>query len=344
MHSKTILIVAACNDPHARYVQGGLQRLGHTPVLWDWRSFPATDSCSIHIREDKAPALSLHLAGQRYEGPFDAVWVRRRGAPAPTPEGHPDDAEFVTSEAERFLQSALACAGHASTHWVNHPFHDNPLTPKLAQLGAAAELGFRIPPTLAGNHFPDVQAFFDACEGELISKYLRQTRWINSDGSRTVSRTSKLRAEHLADAFPVQACPTIYQRQIAKRFELRITVMGSSAIAAAIDSQRDGPTVDCRREGGRGIRNLRPYALEQELAARCVALCKKLGLSFGAIDLIVGDDGEIYFLEVNPAGQFLWKEAVLPELPLLDTFCRYLADPTYLVSPQAKPLHFKDFA
>jgi glutathione synthase/RimK-type ligase-like ATP-grasp enzyme len=120
--------------------------------------------------------------------------------------------------------------------------------------------------------------------------------------------------------------------------------MGNNAIAAAIDSQRDGPTVDWRREGGRGIRNLQPYALEPELAARCVTLCKKLGLSFGAIDLIVGDDGEIYFLEVNPAGQFLWKEAVLPELPLLDTFCRYLVDPAYLISPQPEPLHFKDFA
>ncbi len=339
MHSKSILIVDKGSDVHASSVHDGLRQLGHRPVIWDWSRFPAADSCSLRIREGEAPALSLYLSGQHHEGPFDAVWVRRRHEPRAAPDGHPDDTPFVLSEAERFLQSALACAGHATTHWVNHPLHDNRLTPKLVQLSVAAEMGFRIPPTLAGNHHGDVLAFYDECRGELISKYMHQSYWQNEDGSRTVSRTSKLKAEHLADAFPVQACPTIYQRQLGKQYELRVTVMGDNAIAVAIDSQRDGPTVDWRREGGYG--QLRPYTLEPDLAGRCIALCRKLGLAFGAIDLVVGEQGDIYFLEVNAAGQFLWKEFALPELPLLDTFCRYLADPAYRMAPQAAPLRVK---
>ena len=56
----------------------------------------------------------------------------------------------------------------------------------------------------------------------------------------------------------VRACPGIYQQRIEKRHELRLTVMGQAAIAALIDSQRDGPSIDWRTEGGRGVRLHRP--------------------------------------------------------------------------------------
>jgi hypothetical protein len=38
----------------------------------------------------------------------------------------------------------------------------------------------------------------------------------------------------------------------------------------------------------------------------------------------VTPDGEVVFLEVNEAGQFVFNESVDPSIPMLDAFCRYL--------------------
>ena len=37
---------------------------------------------------------------------------------------------------------------------------------------------------------------------------------------------------------------------------------------------------------------------------KLLKLMKKLGLNFGSIDMIKAKNGEYYFLEVNPVGQF----------------------------------------
>jgi D-alanine-D-alanine ligase-like ATP-grasp enzyme len=39
-----------------------------------------------------------------------------------------------------------------------------------------------------------------------------------------------------------------------------------------------------------------------------LALLEQLGLPFGTIDMRIDPCGEYQFLEVNPAGQFLWIE------------------------------------
>jgi hypothetical protein len=46
------------------------------------------------------------------------------------------------------------------------------------------------------------------------------------------------------------------------------------------------------------------HALDRELESRLLRLHKRLGLFYGAYDLIVDQEGNYYFLEVNPAGQW----------------------------------------
>ena len=48
--------------------------------------------------------------------------------------------------------------------------------------------------------------------------------------------------------------------------------------------------------------------LPTALQMRLLALQKSLGLVYGAIDLRRTDEGEYYFLEVNPAGQWMFVE------------------------------------
>ena len=99
--------------------------------------------------------------------------------------------------------------------------------------------------------------------------------------------------------------PSIFQKYIEKEYELRITVVGEEIFAAKVLSQSDCETiVDWRRK------NLRFQCCEvpEELNEKCCQMMKRLGIAFGAFDFIRTKEGQYYFLEVNPNGQWVWIE------------------------------------
>lgn len=328
-------------DAHGPAVDWGLRQLGHEAVFWDWERFPKEHLATLRLAQGSAPLVTLSAAGYPVNGPFDVIWKRRLGTPAPMPQCHPDDATIVIEEAERFVDAVLPFLGGPQTRWVNHPDGDHRAKNKVGQLMAAQAAGFLVPDTLIGNDIAAVRDFFMRHQGRMINKAFAPAVWDNGDGTRTNARTAAVRAAHLQSEYAVRATPGIFQEMVDKQCELRVTVMGDITLAAAIDSQRDGPTVDWRYEGGRGHTNLRAFDLDPQLAARCVALCKSLGIVFGCIDLIVRPDGAIVFLEVNEGGQFLFVENAAPSLPMLDTFCRFLIGDAPVV--ERAPLSMEEY-
>lgn len=114
--------------------------------------------------------------------------------------------------------------------------------------------------------------------------------------------------------------PCIYQQYIKKKHELRITVVGEEVFAAAVNSQDFEETkIDWRRE------NLEFYktSIPKHIEVKCIEIVKKLGLHFGAIDLILDKDDNYVFLEVNPNGQWAWIESQT-ELPISEAIIKFL--------------------
>jgi glutathione synthase/RimK-type ligase-like ATP-grasp enzyme len=66
-----------------------------------------------------------------------------------------------------------------------------------------------------------------------------------------------------------------------------------------------------------------PHDLPRDVERRCVALVGRLGLTYGAIDMIVTPDGRYVFLEINPSGLYQWIE-VATGLPITDAICDLL--------------------
>ena len=58
-------------------------------------------------------------------------------------------------------------------------------------------------------------------------------------------------------------------------------------------------------------------------AALLLKLMRRLGLRYGAADVIRTPDGRYVFLEVNPAGEFAWIEAAAG-LPISDAIADLL--------------------
>jgi glutathione synthase/RimK-type ligase-like ATP-grasp enzyme len=340
----SILILSVPYDMHAVVVQWGLDQLGIASTLWDWEQFPCAGHASWALDSTRPATVAWTSGAQKLAAPFDVVWYRRAAKPLPSPDCHPDDFAYIQREANAFLNGLTPFLGRDKAAWINYPADAITADNKMLQLLLAREVGFTIPASMTGNDIGRVRQFFAEHNGRVVYKGFSPNNWANLDGSFTTTRTAALTAEHLADDYAVTACPGIYQALIEKQYELRVTVMDGVVLAAAIDSQQSGATVDWRADIPEQNLPLRAVKLPDQVEKMCIALCRRMNLVFGALDLIVGKAGEYIFLEVNEAGQFLWQEQIEPGLLTLDTFCRMLAQRAGLAIPHPHPtLHLADW-
>lgn len=119
--------------------------------------------------------------------------------------------------------------------------------------------------------------------------------------------TSRVFHEHLEQLARVRQTAHLFQACIEKAFEVRATVIGQQVLSVAIFSPHSSdPIVDWRAY----YQDLqyRVYELPEPIRQRCVQVVSRLGLVFGALDLIVTPDGDHIFLECNGGGQWQWLE------------------------------------
>lgn len=341
-----ILISSYAGDAHAGAVLWGLERLGQPALLWQTHLFPAAEALSIAFEPGAPPRHHVDMAERSVElGNFKTVWNRRPGTPELGAGVDPRDRDFAQDESEQHLAGFLTTACRDAL-WVNPPAATGFDTNKPYQLQLAAEVGFAVPATLISNCPDRILAFFDRHGGDIVYKSYRPQDWLEGDDSpvRYTNLTAAVSAEDVRNRSALAMCPGIFQQRIAKAFELRVTAMGDTFFCVRIDApDRDRAKLDWRTD--RAAMRLSAFPLPADVKARCRAFMKRFGIVFGCFDFIVSPAGEWVFLEVNPMGQFLWKEERLPELRLLDAMCAFLvsADPDFAWTPPAAPLAFADY-
>lgn len=136
--------------------------------------------------------------------------------------------------------------------------------------------------------------------------------------------TSRVLEEHLGELESARLSPAIYQELVPKRFDIRVTVVGSQIFAAAIDSQSDPlAMVDWRKTDNPELPHY-TATLPERVNTLLLRLMSSLRLTFGAIDMIQTSGGDYVFLEVNPSGQWLWIDDKLC-LGISDAIANWLA-------------------
>lgn len=318
--AKRVLIVTNRADLHADLVADKLEAAGGAPFRLNLDEFPA------HF------ALSLELCRGRWEGALShlpsgddlaldaigAVWMRKKASfRFLSADLSAQEQAYAAGEMEHVLFSLLYSL---DCYWMSHPVALRAASWKGEQLLRAARLGFKVPPSLVTSRRGSVDAFRAKVGGDIIFKTLSSPSLAAEEVApaeriATVLPTTRITDEHEAALDAVAELPCFFQQHIPKRHELRVTVIGSRALAARIDSQADPRTAtDCRdlsAEIGYAAERLPP-----ELERRCRDFVHSYDLSYGALDLIVTPEGEYVFLENNPVGQFLFVEELVPELEL----------------------------
>lgn len=231
-----------------------------------------------------------------------AAYFRRPGVPEPLPRIRDAERSYCTQEWHATLQSLYWAIGE---RWLNAPHLIALAENKIYQLTLAKSLDFKVPDTLVSNDPGAIKEF--ASNGQIVGKPLRNA--VVKGGTRDrVLFTTRISIDGETDDASIRACPVIVQREIRKKFDVRVTVVGEQVFATTIDSQSDPATeVDWRRMSTAGLEHA-IYRLPAATADRCIDLTRRLGLRFGAIDFVLDVEDQLWFLEINPNGQWGWIE------------------------------------
>ena len=213
--------------------------------------------------------------------------------------------DYAQSEWKALLENWYATLPDV---WLNHPFAIRSSECKLLQLQKAKALGFTLPDTLVSNDPGKIYNFIKNCTGEVVAKPLK-TALMKRDGEAHVIFTSRLDKKNLPESGSLSLVPVIFQQEVPKSSDIRVTVVGNRVFTVSIDSQCNQETqVDWRRGENIELRH-EVHELPETLRNQCIALVHKLNLRFGAIDLVLDTKGDYYFLEINPNGQWAWIES-----------------------------------
>ena len=318
------LIPTEPDDTHAILVKLALEAAGHSVYFLFTADHPTLQKNSVYIDNHSYQWQSVDAYTATMGQQYDVVWWRRPRHPyVPKKTVHRKDYAFVKRENLLFFESFTTNLA-PDAWWVNSKEAARRASFKLLQLKIASESGFAIPTTLCSNDPQEIKHFLQTYAKEgVIYKSMCPYFWFEALQTK-ITYTSKVKEKNLPKSSILQAVPGIFQIEIKKKFELRITCFGHYLVAAKLHSQKHPEgLIDWRAI--RGDRMLIEfYELPEIIANKIRLFMQNLGLVFGAVDMIVTPDGEYIFLEVNEQGQFLWIEELNPQFKMLDIFIQFI--------------------
>ncbi len=287
-------------DPHVSAVHESIDLLGGKGFIFDRYSH----ADRLTIRPNLFPDIKFITAeGEIHSSEIDAVWWRLKPVKVWSPGNEEQDlaAEFAGSEWRAVLFSLPFILSEC--RWLNpFPAHMTAAYKPL-QLQIAKRLGFKIPETVFSNDPADIRDVVST-RGRSVYKQLSNFMFPASDFIFTNEITTVTLDGSDGELI---VAPGIYQNLIKKTAELRVTVVGNVLFPIRIESQKNFATeLDWRRSQLEDMYSL--DSLSEPTSKLILSLMRELGISYGALDFIEDEHGDLVFLECNPGGQWLWLE------------------------------------
>jgi len=291
-----------------------VEQAGYAVHLVSTRDLPSTGTVSIG-----SATIALGHRQKVEVGHCVGVWLWHAEPPAAS-DADRQVARYVEGEWKLALNALASVV--PTNRWVNHPRALNWWEcNKIAQLEFARNFGFLVPETLLSNDRKTIVEFASRFD-KVAVKAQAAVRLERSEGFATTF-TQMCTAEELAkQGASLARAPVLVQPYLEKRMEIRATVVDSSVFLCEIDSQASERTrVDWRRYDFDRVAHR--LIADDELERKLADFVEEAGLRYAAIDLLQTPTSEMYFLDLNPSGQFSWIEG-LTGAPITDTIARAL--------------------
>jgi ATP-GRASP peptide maturase of grasp-with-spasm system len=174
---------------------------------------------------------------------------------------------------------------------------------KLRALQLASMAGLDVPDTLITNRKSDLQAFKNRHQ-RIITKCIGDVEVFQYAGRNWGLYTREITQEDI-DAVPQKFFPTLLQERLEKTYEVRSFYLDRQFYSMAIFSQHDPRTKDDFRHYNYDCPNrCVPYRLPPKIYMALQRFMDSAELTTGSVDLVCTPEGKLFFLEVNPGGQF----------------------------------------
>lgn len=302
---KRVLILSFEDDLHAVAIQSLLERHNAVADILDTGSFPS----SFALVQDSSGHDLITLNDKRLTE-YHSIWWRRARPPQPSKD-------IIDSEEYRFAARESREALWGAIHASRVPIYNSPQAESIAcykpyQLQVARECGLLVPNTLITNS-PKEAAAFRAKHDQVIYKTFGGTTLMMTD-------TRPLTDADMSDLWRLQYAPVIFQEYLARGREYRVTIIDDDIFAAEIKIRNSKAHYDWRLDQDYQVIKT---TLPNELCNQIALLRRTLGLNSGSVDLRETPDGRVFFLEINPSGQFLFLDT-FGGLDTGNRFCQLL--------------------
>lgn len=279
-------VVARLREHGASYLRLNTEDLSSLAI----HLYPAQRRCVVVAGDQKFDLEEDSLRSVFFRRP---VFLRRVGSSPRTPEE-----SFYRHQWSVFTRSMMI---FESARWMNYPAATYLAEHKAVQLARAEAIGLMVPPTVMANNILSQDMSWLAPDGIVAIKSL-DTVLVHDGDKETFGFTNLVDIQELRQS-PLHLAPATVQRGLTTKTDLRVTVVGDSVFTASITQAGSGVDGDWRCLKGDVAHE--EVVLPDDVREQCVALVKDLGLAFGALDFAVVD-GEHYFLEINPTGEWAW--------------------------------------
>src|SRR3989344_5172518 len=299
---KKILILTYLDDPHSSSIRNYLdkKRIKNFTVvtenlLKDYKINFSSKDLTYTISDEKQ-TIKLTSSWN--------IWNRRIMIPDRN-KGMPKDLQnLVIDECEKTLDGLLmAHKGKVVNCPQNHFYANN----KLDQIKFALKNNINTPDTIVTNDPSKLRYFYNKHKGNICFK-LQKGAVIRTPEGNKVVYTNKVTRKQMKNASLVSGHPSLFQEYIDKEFEIRVVATDRNVTGIAIHSQDSKISkVDYRRYD---LENVKYNHIEipENVKNFCSSMLTHYRLHFGAFDFIYSKEGEYFFLELNPNGQWLWLE------------------------------------
>jgi glutathione synthase/RimK-type ligase-like ATP-grasp enzyme len=290
------------DDPGVERVRAALGARGARVVDFDSAVYPGP---GLRLSYGPARPPVLHTAaGDEPLDALEAVWVRhlRTGTGLSDAVVHPSFQTAVRAQAGLAVWDLLE---RLPCRMIDRPSALQAVPDPMNLLRMAAACGLAIPDTLATSCPEAAAAFLDAHPGGVITKLLHSsaTQVLTPRGYEYVP-TRSVRPEDRARLPRLALCPMVFQEEVPKEREYRVTVVGAQVFTASVDPRGSARgAVDWRQDPAL-VGAFQPDRLDPEVEAALLALLDRFGLQFATADFIRRPDGQTVFLEINTISFF----------------------------------------
>lgn len=196
---------------------------------------------------------------------------------------------------------------------IYNPPHITQNMIKPFQQKLAADAGFLVPHTHIVTRKHYIEQFYDQ-HRLLVMKTLNNTDIIPKEQFEPnySIMTTPFSREMLnsANYYSFYACPHYVQQYIEKLYELRIIYINGFIFSFKIDSQKYEYTKYDWRHGN-SMNIFSPIELDSNIKKKINDFANKINLFSGNFDFIVDDNDDIWFLEFNQNGAWMWLDRIV---------------------------------